>query len=70
MRWIPKGLMLDLIDAAEVAGTNVNDNAAGFTITLIFASLQADVTMIPQYRARLEQQNPAMPARRNQHAVC
>ncbi len=61
MHWIPKGLMFDLIDNGEIAQTNVNDNVAGFTITQIFAGHQADVTTVPQYRARLEQQNPTIP---------
>jgi hypothetical protein len=58
-RWIPKGLMLDLMDnTIEPAQTLVNDQVFGYTIQQIFAALQSDITTVPAYRARLIQQNP------------
>ena len=58
-RWIPKGLMWDLMDNGEpVIVTFVNDNVVGYSIQQIYLALQADVNSVPQYRARLIQQNP------------
>ncbi len=57
-RWIPKGLMLDLIDDGEpVNFTHVDDQVIGYTIQNIFAALQSDISTPQQYRARLLQQN-------------
>jgi hypothetical protein len=55
-KWIPKGLMEDLIDNTpnEVL---VNDQVYGYTIGALFAALQSDVTSLQQYKARLLQQN-------------
>ncbi|MEO7174944.1 MAG: hypothetical protein ABIV51_03825 [Saprospiraceae bacterium] len=60
IRWIPKGIMHDLMD-----NTNVNelfpnpsdDQVAGYTITQIFGALNNDVVDPIQYRNRLLQQN-------------
>ena len=59
--WIPKGLMLDLIDNGEPFSTTVNDNVNGYTIQQIFAALQSDINSLSQYEARLLQQNPTNP---------
>lgn len=60
--WIPNGLMLDLMDnTAEPTQTFVNDQVSGFTIQQLYLALQADVNTVPQYRARLIQQNPGTP---------
>ncbi len=56
-RWIPKGLMLDLMDNTPTE-TIVNDQVSGFTTAAIFNALQSDVTTVPQYRTRFIQQNP------------
>ena len=56
--WIPKGLMEDLIDNGEPTFTLVNDQVSGYTISQIFGALQSDVTSVPQFQARLLQQNP------------
>src|SRR5690348_11923031 len=56
-RWIPKGLMEDLMDTGEPSYyTLVNDQVSGITISQLFAALQSDVTTVPQYKARLLQQ--------------
>ena len=55
-RWIPKGLMEDLIDNGEPFATNVNDQVLGLNTQQIFSALQNDVTTLQQYRARLLQQ--------------
>ena len=57
-RWIPKGLIQDLMDNGEPAVTLVNDQVSGFTISQIFASFQTDVITVQQYKARLITQNP------------
>ena len=60
--WIPKGLMEDLMDNGEPTfNTSVNDQVSGYTISQLFGALQSDVTSIPQYEARLLQQNPSNP---------
>ncbi|MBS1947980.1 MAG: hypothetical protein JST47_09455 [Bacteroidetes bacterium] len=61
-KWIPKGLMLDLMDnTLEPTRTKVNDLVSGYTIQQIFAALQSDVSTIAQFKARLLQQNPNNP---------
>lgn len=61
-KWIPKGLMLDLMDNGEPFPiTQVNDNVSGYTIQQLFAAMQSDITTVAQYRARLVQQNPNNP---------
>jgi hypothetical protein len=56
-RWIPKGLMEDLMDTGEPSYyTLVNDQVSGITISQLFAALQSDVTTVSQYKARLLQQ--------------
>jgi hypothetical protein len=57
-RWIPKGLMQDLMDNGEVFGTGVNDQVSGFTISQIFNAIQSDIATVQQYRARFITQNP------------
>ncbi len=57
-RWIPKGLMEDLIDNTPNETAPVVDNVNGFTTSQLFNALQSDVTTVPQYRARFIQQNP------------
>ena len=58
-RWIPKGLMEDLIDNGEPAATTfVDDQVSTFTIQQLYLALQADVSSVLQYSARLVQQNP------------
>lgn len=54
-KWIPKGLMEDLIDDTpnEIL---VNDHVSGLTIQQIFTALQSDVSTMSQYKARLLQQ--------------
>jgi len=57
-KWIPKGLMYDLIDNGEPFSIkHVNDLVSGYTNGQIFAALQSDVTTISQYKTRLLQQN-------------
>ncbi len=55
-KWIPKGLMEDLIDNTPNE-TIVNDQVTGFTIQKIFSALQSDVSSMQQYRTRFLQQN-------------
>jgi hypothetical protein len=57
-RWIPKGLMEDLMDNTPTETVPVIDNVNGFTIQQLFNALQSDVTTVPQYRSRFIQQNP------------
>ena len=60
-RWIPKGLMWDLMDnrnETRLTGGQVDDAVAGFTIQQLSNPLQSDVTSLQQYRDRLQQQNP------------
>ena len=60
-RWIPLGLMEDLIDLRNETNPitdNVSSTALGqFTIAQLFNALQSDVTTVPQYRIRFIQQN-------------
>jgi len=57
-KWIPKGLMWDLMDNGEPTYfTQVNDQVSGYTIQQIFAAYQSDVTTMQQFRDRLLQQN-------------
>lgn len=63
-KWIPKGLMEDLMD--NIPGEFVvNDPVSGFTISQVFNALQSDVGTVPQYRARLITQNPNTVANSN-----
>ena len=55
-RWIPKGLMLDLIDNTPNE-TVVIDQVSGYTIQQIFAALQSDVSSVSQFKAKLLKQN-------------
>jgi hypothetical protein len=68
-RWMPKGLMYDLMDNGEPPATHVNDVVSGYTIAQIFAALQSDVTTVSQYKARLLQQNPGNPTNANLNAL-
>jgi len=68
-RWIPKGLMYDLMDNAEPGATLVNDQVSGYTIQQIFTALQSDVSNMAQYRARLLSQNPGNPTNVNLNAL-
>ena len=63
-RWIPKGLMQDLMDNTPTE-VRVNDPVSGFTIPQIFNGLQSDVITVQQYRARLILQNPNSTANPN-----
>ncbi len=58
-RWIPKGLMLDLIDTNNETRPPqfVNDNVSGYTNQQIFNALESDVRSIPAFKDRLLQQN-------------
>jgi hypothetical protein len=56
-RWIPKGLMEDLMDNTP-AEFPANDQVFGFSIQQIFAALQSDINSVPAYKARFIQQNP------------
>ena len=56
-KWIPKGLMENLMDNGEPLQTLVNDQVSGFTIAQIFSALQIDVTKLSQYKAKLLLQN-------------
>ena len=56
-RWIPKGLMEDMIDNTNETNP-ITDNVQGFTIQQLYLALQADVNSMEQYRARFIQQNP------------
>ena len=55
-RWIPKGLMEDLMDNT-IKNTPVIDNIGGFTTAQLFNGLQSDVINLQQYRVILIQQN-------------
>ena len=55
-RWIPKGLMEDMIDNT-INETIVNDQVSGFSIAQIFGALQSDVTSVTQYKTRFLLQN-------------
>lgn len=57
-KWIPKGLMLDLMDNTPNEVVPVIDNVNGFTVQQLFNALQSDVTTLQQYRLRFIQQNP------------
>lgn len=54
--WIPKGLMLDMMDNTPFE-TVVNDQVSGYTIGQLFNGLQSDISSLQQYRDRLLQQN-------------
>lgn len=56
-KWIPKGLMLDLMDNTPNEVVPVIDNVNGFTVQQLFNALQS-VTTLQQYRLRFIQQNP------------
>jgi len=65
-RWIPKGLMYDLMDNrndnnAVPRRIPLDDNVTGYTIQQIFNALQSDVTSLQQYRVRLLTQNTNNP---------
>lgn len=61
-KWIPKGLMWDLMDNGEPSQTTfVNDQVNGYTIQQIFAAMQSDISSIPQLKTRLVVQNPSNP---------
>ncbi len=69
-RWIPKGLMWDLMDIGEpIQTTRVNDLVSGYLISQIFGALQSDVTSIPQYKARLLSLNPTNPTNNQINAL-
>jgi hypothetical protein len=57
--WIPKGLMLDLMDNTpnETYGTGLPDQVSGYTNQQIFNALQSDVKSVGDFKARLLQQN-------------
>jgi hypothetical protein len=57
-KWIPKGLMEDMIDNTPNEVFPVIDNISGFTIAQLFNALQSDVTTLQLYKARLINQNP------------
>ena len=66
-RWIPKGLMYDLMDARNdnsVAFPRVllNDIVSGYTVAQLFNALQSDVNTLQQYHTRLSNQNTNNPA--------
>ena len=61
-KWIPKGLMQDLMDNTPTETFPIPDNVTGFTISQLFLALQSDVTTVPQYRSRLILQNPTISA--------
>ena len=58
-RWIPKGLMEDLMDNTNETRPPqaVNDAIGGYTIQQIFNALQSDIQSPQQYRDRFLQQN-------------
>lgn len=57
-RWIPKGLMYDLMDARNELGLHpVVDGVSNFTIAQLFSALQSNVTTLQQYRVTFQQQN-------------
>ena len=57
-RWIPKGLMYDLMDARNELGPHpVVDGVSNFTVAQLFNALQSNVTTLQQYRVMLQQQN-------------
>ncbi len=60
-KWIPKGLMEDMIDNGEPASSPVNDQVSGFTIAQLFKALQSDVTTLAQYKAKIVSQNTTLP---------
>ena len=53
-RWIPKGLMEDLMDNTpnEII---VNDLVSGYSISQIFGALQSNVASISDYKSKLIQ---------------
>jgi hypothetical protein len=55
--WIPKGIMLDLIDASEVSGTTAVDGVSGYSNQQIFNALDSDVKSPAAFRDRLLQEN-------------
>ncbi len=55
-RWIPKGLMWDLMDEAA-ENTPVHDNVYGYNNKKIFDALDNDVKTMQQFRNRLLQEN-------------
>ena len=58
-RWIPKGLMEDLMDNTNETNFPVADQVAGFTIAQMFNALQPSVFTLQDYRMMLIQQNTA-----------
>ena len=58
-RWIPKGLMEDMMDIGEPTSTYpVNDQVSGFSIAQLFNALQSDISSVTAYKTRIIQQNP------------
>jgi hypothetical protein len=56
-RWMPIGVLHDLMDDRVEAGFPVIDNVSGYSQQKFFNALQSDVISIPLYKARLLQQN-------------
>jgi hypothetical protein len=58
-RWLPKGLFNDMMDQAgnEPPQSSIIDNVTGFTNQQFFQALLSNVNSIPDYKAKLLQQN-------------
>jgi hypothetical protein len=56
-RWMPLGVLHDLMDDRVDNIDLVDDNVSGYTQQKFFNALQSDVISIPHYKARLLQQN-------------
>ena len=56
-RWIPKGLLYDLMDGRNDASFPIIDQVNGFTISDCFAALQTDITSIPAFKQRFVSQH-------------
>jgi hypothetical protein len=56
-RWMPLGVLHDMMDERVDNIDLVDDNVAGYTQQKFFNALQSDVISIPLYKLRLLQQN-------------
>ena len=55
--WIPEGIYYDLFDLTNEPNSPITDGVSNYTNQQMFNALDADVTSMPQYRARLLQEN-------------
>ncbi len=54
-RWIPKGLMQDLMDNTNETGTPVIDQVSGYTNQQMYSAFQSNIYTLQDYRLKLLQ---------------